>query len=312
MNVILKIVIIIIVILAIVIIWLANRLEVPRYMRMKRASIRELDKNYRFKKFVSTTRIVVSMSTIPDRLKYMKPTLCSILDQNVRVHEICINIPKISRKGLKYSIPKWLSELKSITIHRVEKDEGPATKLLPTLRRESTSKSKHHLESTKIIVIDDDNIYHSNTIQTLVACSMANPKCAITNYGVKLNKAGLLPDIKTRIRMFYQPSMEVDLLQGFSGFLVTPDMFPERVYEIKDCPPEAISVDDVWFSGWLRYNKTKIITPDYTYRQMPIVNFGKMRTTPALAHGENKAFVTDLKVIKWFIDEHRVLPVCLT
>lgn len=304
MHVILKIVIIVIIILAVFILWLATTIQVPRYMRMKKTSISELDSIYQFKKFACNDRVVVSMSTIPDRLEHMCPTLCSILDQNVRVHEICINIPHISRKGLEYSIPKWMSDLKHVKIHRVEKDEGPATKLLPTLRRES--------KDTKIIVIDDDNIYHSNTISTLIAMSRANPKCAITNYGVKLSKTGQLPDIKTRIRMFYQPSMEVDLLQGFSGFLVTPSMFPKRVYEIKDCPPEAISVDDVWFSGWLRHNNVKIITPNYTYRQLPIVNFGKMRTTPALAHGENKAFVTDLKVIKWFIEDIKVLPVCVS
>lgn len=308
MNTILKILLIVVVVISILVI-AAAILEVGRYGALRlRQRLFLLDREYHLRRRVDGPRTVVTLSTIPDRVKLMGPTLASILDQTRRVDEICINVPYISRKGGEYHIPKWLSKLKSVTIHRVDKDEGPATKLLPTLRRE------RHNSSTRIIPIDDDNIYNTRTIEVLTNTHdyylhHRRELVAVTGYGVSLSKCGKLPGIPERIVTIFTRERETDLLQGFSGFLVTPGMFPTEVYEIKDCPPETISVDDIWFSAWLNINGIRIIATGFIYKHMPIINFGEMRLTPALATGENKNFVRDQKVIDWFIRERGFLPV---
>lgn len=297
-----KILLIILIIVIIIVFYALVVLEIPRYFRIKTADIFALDRNYEHLKYASNERVVVSLSTIPERLQYMKPTLCSILSQTVRVDEIAINIPWLSRKGIKYEIPDWMTKLKNVKIYRVAMDEGPATKLLPTLRREKPN--------TRIIVIDDDNIYNSRLVNVLNRTfERYDKKAAITNHGLRVSCSGDLPGVWERFCYFTRPSTEVDLLQGFSGFLVTPKMFPEQAFDIYSGPKEAISVDDIWFSGWLRYNGIQIFIPDYTYKQVPIVNLGDMRLTPALARGENKAFVTDHFMIKWFITEQGVKPI---
>ena len=63
----------------------------------------------------------------------------------------------------------------------------------------------------------------------------------MSNYGLILDRSGKIPGIKHRADAMFCGQREIDLLQGFSGFIVTPSMFPERAYEIKDCPDEAIS-----------------------------------------------------------------------
>jgi hypothetical protein len=307
MSVALKILIIIVVV-AIVIAIICALLEISRYMALRiRQRLIQLDRHYHEKRRVEGDRVVITLSTIPDRVKLLGPTLASLLDQTVRVDEICINIPEISRKGLKYRIPKWLSDLKSITIQRVDADEGPGTKLLPTLRRE------RHNPTTRIIVVDDDNIYNSKTIEVLTNTHRHHQNkgesVAVSNYGVSLTKRGKLPTMSERVTSIFARERETDLLQGFSGFLVTPDMFPHEAFEIKNCPPEAISVDDIWFSGWLHVNGIRIICPPFIYKHMPIVNYGEMRLTPALATGENKDFISDQKVIDWFIREKGMVPV---
>lgn len=307
MNTILKILIIVIVIILIIVIAMAI-LEVGRYMALRlRQRLFLLDREYHLRRRVDGPRTVVTLSTIPDRIKLVGPTLASILDQTRRVDEICINVPYVSRKGGEYYIPKWISRLKSVTIRRVEKDEGPGTKLLPTLRRE------RHQPNTRLIACDDDNVYHSRTIEILTNTHshyLHNRKehVAVTGYGVSLDCNGHLPGIPERIRTIFTRERETDLLQGFSGFLVTPSMFPEEAYEIKNCPEETISVDDIWFSAWLNINHVRIIATGFIYKHMPIINLGEMRLTPALATGENKDFVRDQRVIDWFIKHHRFTP----
>lgn len=290
---------------------LARLLQINRYMSLKiRERLFQLDRNYHGKPKASKYRTVVTLSTIPERVKYLGPTLASILDQTVKVDEIAINIPYVSRKGKKYRIPGWFDKLENVTIHRVDKDEGPATKLLPAVRRESKGQGKHQ---TRIIAIDDDNIYNSRTLEILLSYfdyyNKDSNKVAISNYGILLRPDGRLPLFTDRFKYMFMDTREVDLLQGFSGFVITPDMLPKESLEIKNCPKEAISVDDIWFSGWLHLNGVKIISPAFMYRHLPIVNFGEIRLTPALAFGENAGFVSDQIVIDWFVKEKGMIPV---
>jgi hypothetical protein len=245
------------------------------------------------------------MSTIPDRIDKIGPTIGSLLDQTYPVNEIAINIPWKSRKGMEYTIPSWLQEMSDdmkscLKIYRIDEDVGPATKLIPTLQREK--------DDVMVIVADDDILFHSKTVQVLVERYVkSGKKHAVTNFGITLQSDGSLPTMRSRVSGFFTKSREVDLLQGFSGFLTTRRMFKHNdVYDLKNGPKEAISVDDVWFSGWLNLSGTKIISAGYTYCQLPLVNIGEMRTTTALGKTENVEFIRDQKVINWFIQEKKM------
>jgi len=305
-------IILIVLLIVIIIIIVAEILELRRYNEMQNVNVNSIN-NFTMKSIIRTVgedkRLVVTLSTIPDRIELIGPTLASLLTQTLDADEIAINIPWKSRKGLEYEIPDWLTSLTryrsstNVKIYRVEVDEGPATKLLPTLRRENND--------TMIIAVDDDVIYNSRTVAKLVS-RYEQTHQAITSFGIKLQKDGSLPTMKSRVGGFFNGSREVDLVQGFSGFLVTPEMFPKEVYDLSIGPPESISVDDVHFSGWLRYNGTKIITSGRNFTSLPLVNLGKMRATTALGEGENQGFERDQIVIQWFIDEMNVKPVSLS
>lgn len=314
-------IIVALVLLIICLIVVVDMIELRRYSRIKSGGLKLLrvkDDNYHKVKRANCKhgeRVVITMTTIPDRLQHLGPTLTSLLDQIVRVDEICLNLPYTSRKGLRYKIPKWLSSLKSVKIHRCDVDQGPGTKLLPTLKREQDRRNMN----TRIIVVDDDNIYNSNTIKILLqkfenlAAKKGEGKIAVTNFGLSLTSDKLTsgkkrPSIPKCIRTYISPGGKVDLLQGFSGFVVTPAMFPpevhylgtEEMHKLKDCPKEAISVDDIWFSGWLMRNNVEIRSLGHVHRQMPLINYGSMRKTTRLASGENRGFISDNILIRWF------------
>lgn len=301
-------ILLIVIMLLVIIVALLSMLQIFRYFRLRsRDCLVNLDLAYRkfpFNRYQCNYRVVVCLSTIPERVKLLGPTLASLLDQSVHVDEIAINLPYISRKGKEYKVPKWLTRLHNVKIYRVDVDEGPGTKLLPTLRREKPD--------TRIIVVDDDNIYHSETVKILLKTHNSylhkadQELVAVTNYGVCLDEDGDLPDVPERIKAAFYNERQVDLLQGFSGFLVTPSMFPREALKIENCPKECVSVDDVWFSGWLAVNGVPIVSPGNMYGHLPILSHGDIRKTPALAHGENKDFIPDKKVIAWFQEKHRI------
>lgn len=247
------------------------------------------------RKPVYKRRVVISLTTLPRRIYYIAPTIASLLNQSVRAAEIVLNIPYEDRKGRRYAIPKWLKNLKSIKIERIKQDLGPATKLLPSLERED--------ENTIIIAVDDDIIYHPDTVRTLLdSFEKYKGESAITNFGILLDNKGRIPgplSIKRLIR-FVRPSEEVDLLQGFSGFLVLPKMFPKEVFNLEMGPPEALTVDDIWFSCWLRYNKVPIRSTGITLNHLPLVNMNKNVRVNSLGKIENKNYKRDQKVIDWF------------
>lgn len=110
--------------------------------------------------YTKDRKTYVTFSTIPDRLnnntfvenvKY----ILSLLTDEILI----LNLPRVSRKGQKYIVPNSLYELTSdkFIINWVEVDEGPITKLLPSLRNKM-------IKSTDIIIIIDDDVYYKHKI----------------------------------------------------------------------------------------------------------------------------------------------------
>ncbi|KAL1530856.1 hypothetical protein AB1Y20_001750 [Prymnesium parvum] len=110
-------------------------------------------------------RIVVSLTTTRFRLSHLLPTLLSLLHQTLPPDAVVLNL------GYDVTqLPSWLNHsLNGQIVVRWVKDEGPITKLLPTLRAESDP-------NTLIITADDDMIYQRRHIELLCALVILSPK----------------------------------------------------------------------------------------------------------------------------------------
>lgn len=301
-----KIFLVVLVVVIILLIISAIKLQIIRSFKFRNVDVLlELDKSYSFKPRVdSKYKVIISLTTIPDRLPHLYPAISSILDQSKRVDEIILNLPYVSRKGKPYILPNWFKGLVNVRVNWLTKDYGPSTKLLPLLKTE--------LGSTRIIVFDDDNIYNSQTVEKLIKSfnnlndiNNERPRNAITQFGVLLDANGRIPGFSAwrRIKTVFQRQQEVDLLQGCFGFVVTPNMFPHFVFSTEKAPSSSISVDDVWFSGWLTINGIKIWNLPYAFIHIPIIDFGEVNNTVKLVNGENAGLVRDHQTIEWFKEE---------
>lgn len=141
-----------------------------RYIYLHITNPEKYLKNYQnLDKADPDNKVVVSITTTPDKISKIKPVLNSILDQTVKIDQIALNIP-YSYNGVDYQIPEEFK--KFVSIYRCGMDYGPGTKLIPTLLREDEC-------GTIIITLDDDQIYGKDFIEKLIYESKKNPNNAI-------------------------------------------------------------------------------------------------------------------------------------
>jgi hypothetical protein len=203
--------------------------------------------------------IIVTLTTLPSRIERIDMTLKSLLRQTLSPAAIRINIPHTSRReGRAYEVPSWLRRLRSVHIVRCE-DFGPSTKLIPTLLDAGPEQ--------RLLVVDDDRIYHPHFIEQMVAAAQAQPDAAVAGSGwdapsdltdrpstlvATLLGRPPVPIKCTRVREV----QEVDVIQGLSGYVVKPKFFDRlALADYTRAPEAAFFVDDVWISAHCRARK---------------------------------------------------------
>jgi hypothetical protein len=110
--------------------------------------------------------IIISLSATDSNLENLRPMLNSILDQTISVDKIILNLPP----GQTYTIPENYD--KFLTINNLRKDYAYGNNIIPTLLNEKNS-------DTKIIYLQNNNIYGKDFIQKLVEESNKYPDNSI-------------------------------------------------------------------------------------------------------------------------------------
>jgi hypothetical protein len=235
---------------------------------LNRAEIGEMDRFWA--ENPQRSQCLVSLTTIPSRMPHLALTLKSLMRQGRAPQRIIVNLPTFSkREKVAYEVPQFLLGLKSVEIVYCE-DMGPATKVVPTLLRETPLQ--------KIIVVDDDRIYPANLVRDLDDAAESDAGCAFGMSGWVVPKDlidrpttiyanfRMLPPAPIRARRI-RGRMAVDVLQGLSGYVVRPGFFDlGALTDYGGAPPESFYVDDVWISGHCKANKFVIAARRYNYQ----------------------------------------------
>lgn len=241
-----------------------NRLirDVLHYLKVRKVSLETCDQYY--SKNENISEIIISLTTIPERIEDLQLVCKSLLVQTLRPKSINLYIPYHSyRNGKEYIIPEYLKNLENITIHRVENDFGPATKSIPAI---ITCE-----QDQLILVVDDDNIYPETYVEDLAEASevVDNKIISVTGWRVpedlidkpttlwsNINMIPPTPVLGTRLKIPYQ----VDIVQGYSGYLLKPKYFNiDELIDYDSAPVELRFVDDVWISA--KSKVAKVVWP---------------------------------------------------
>jgi hypothetical protein len=207
------------------------------------------------------SEVVISLTTIPSRARHLAEFLDCINHQTILPSRIELNLPAEYHKRSLGKVDRSLIP-SDFDVYECE-DFGPATKVLPTLKRYADS-------DVRIIYCDDDRVYDKNWVHNLVTASGRTPDRAICDECVSINsilyryhypRKDMRYKVKKalslgKFRPYHTDKWkDADIAQGFGGVLVRPSFFTDMVFSI---PAVLWSVDDIWLLGNMASNGTGI------------------------------------------------------
>lgn len=149
----------------------------------------DYDDNEQVEKMVrERPRVVFTTTSIPSRMNDLPRLLRNLLKLTVIPDAIYVNIPHYShREQCEYEIPNELDKLVQnhssvVIINRCE-DYGPATKIFPTLLKETDP-------TTCIFPVDDDIEFPTRYFEELLSYSISYPQVVFGYHGLFLNYNG--------------------------------------------------------------------------------------------------------------------------
>lgn len=201
-------------------------------------------------------KIIVSLTTFPDRINTVHTTIEQLLTQTVKPDKLILWLAESQFPNKECDLPDSLLRLKEfgLTISWCE-DIKSYKKLIPTLKEFSNE---------IIITYDDDIYYEADSIESLYKAYLENSDCICTHRYSKIffNQKGHLEFIKSRNLYFndkirQEPSF-FNTIIGCGGVLYPPNCLFKEVTNIDLIRQTIPSQDDIWFWAMAVLNNTKI------------------------------------------------------
>src|SRR5213080_1712232 len=193
-------------------------------------------------------RVIVSLSTVPDRINNLGPTIRSLLKQTRPPDEIVLAIPEFSvRERRPYVVPKYISRLPRVRVLRCREDWGPATKFIAAIQDELAAGR----ENTLIMAVDDDRLYPRDALETYLYYNEQLPNAALCFRGAAMPSSLDWDDAKMIRASELREPRPVAVITGCGSYLIQPRFFDESLWNYSAAPQVAFDIDDIWISGWL-------------------------------------------------------------
>ena len=207
--------------------------------------------------------VIVSLATIPSRLKIVNLTIRSILNQSVSPEKIILWL----HKDLKNDIPKKLSNL-----------EGELFEIkfsnLTCSHRKLVNTIKIYPKNV-IVTCDDDMIYRKNWLENIYNAHKKNDSMIIANQVrcIKYKNDKVLPYTEWNSINGLCENNSAMLPIGAGGTIYPPNSLSNEVTNEELFLKLTPSTDDLWFKAMSLKQKTSSILSEY-YTKEPIPIWG--------------------------------------
>lgn len=204
-------------------------------------------------------KLIVSLTSFPQRISSIHKTINTILDQTVKPDEIILWLAEKQFPNKEMDLPKELLKLRNLglTIDWCE-DLRSYKKLIPTLRKYPND----------IIVTADDDVYYQNDwLESLYYAYLREPNnihtrrlCKLSFDGNNFNLTPINnPDFSKNI-----PTCFWNQQVGCGGVLYPPKSLYKDIYNIDLFKTLVPTHDDVYFWAMATLNGTKVaLVKDY-------------------------------------------------
>jgi hypothetical protein len=215
-----------------------------RFVREALASSRKSDRH----------RVIASLSTVPERIGKLGPTIRSLLKQTRPPDEIVLAVPEFSiREQRPYVVPKYISHWPRLRVLRCSRDWGPATKFIPVVQEELAAGRG----TTLIMVVDDDRIYPRDALETYLHYSEQLPEAALCFRGAAMPRSLDWRDARMIYANELREPQPAAVITGCGSYLIQPRFFDESLWDYSRAPRGAFYMDDIWISGCLNRRDVK-------------------------------------------------------
>ena len=234
---------------AVLVILIALRFTLLRpVVRKRRQQVRFIRETLAAKHTFDDRRVIASLSTVPDRINNLRPTIQSLLKQTRPPDEIVLAIPEFSvREHRPYVVPKYISRLPRVRVLHCAEDWGPATKFIGAIQDELAAGRENSL----IMVVDDDRLYPRDALETYLYYSEQLPNAALCFRGAAMPSTLDWDDAKMIRASELREPRPVAVITGCGSYLIQPRFFDESLWDYSAAPQVAFDIDDIWISGWL-------------------------------------------------------------
>ena len=234
---------------AVLIILIALRFTLLRpSVRKRRHQVRFIRETLAAKRTFDNRRVIVSLSTVPDRINNLIPTIRSLLNQTRPPDEIVLAVPEFSiREQRPYVVPKYISRLPRVRVLRCAEDWGPATKFIGAIQDELAAGRQNSL----IMVVDDDRLYPRDALETYLHYNEQLPDAALCFRGAAMPSTLDWDDAKMIYAKDLREPRPVAVITGCGSYLVRARFFDQSLWDYSGAPSVAFYIDDIWISAWL-------------------------------------------------------------
>src|SRR5438876_3240107 len=182
-------------------------------------------------------RVIASLSTVPERIGNLEPTICSVLRQTRPPDEIVLAVPEYSiREQRSYVVPKYFSRWPSLRVLHCRKDWGPATKFIPIVREELAAGRG----DTLIMVVDDDRVYPRDALETYLYYSEQLPDAALCFRGAAMPSTLDWDDAKMIYAKDVREPRPVAVITGCGSYVVRPRFFDRSRWGYSGAPSGGV------------------------------------------------------------------------
>ena len=212
-------------------------------------------------------KVIVSLTSFPERMYEIHYTLYSLLNQSFRPDEVVLWLAKEQFPNGNDDIPPAVLSLQKngLTIKWCE-DLRSYKKLIPSLKE---------FPDDIIVIVDDDVYYPQNWLEKLYKQHLKYPKCVI---GHRCHQIRLLPNgwpkpykQWKKKSTLTKPSYR-NFLTGCGGVLYPPHSLYKDVTNVDLFQKLAPYADDIWFWAMTVLNNVKIKTFWGRMRKVLLVN----------------------------------------
>lgn len=200
-----------------------------------------MNKTYALNQKSRKKKIIISLTTIPNRIDKVVLVISRMMNQTVLPDKIILCIDETQKEKIIFSDDiVFLIEL-GLEIKWVE-DIGPHTKYLYTVQKYTDD---------IVITVDDDVIYSHKLIETLIESYERYPKAISANIVTRfVVKDGTIKPSSQWLQQFsYGIGDKYSIAYGVGGVLYPPNVLPKAAFDVEKIKRISKFQDDLWLKA---------------------------------------------------------------